>query len=216
MDQSVGVSGMQTDTRLIEDIKRAHERASQTGTEVDTLTLTTREGVGESVKRQISQTHVQEKLQTTFHLRQQPFAYLLIMRVELQTVEPLLQSHHRHLHEVGDASAADLHVVGLRLQTRTVTRRTSSPATIAGQHHAVLDLILARLHHLEELVDTGFLLGTLIRWQSVPQPVFLLLCQIHIRLEDGEIVCSGMTHKPLLPLLHFLPVPAHHATVIYR
>ena len=215
MDQTVGIPGMQADTRLVEDIERTHQRTTQTRTEVDTLTLTTREGVGETVERQITQSHVQEELQPALHLRQQTFAYLLVMFVEFQAVEPFLQPHHGHLHEVGDAPAANLHVVGLRLQSGTVTCRTRRPATIARQHHAVLDLILARLHHLEELVDTRFLLGTFIRGQTVPQPVFLLLRQVHIRLEDGEVVCGGMAHEPLLPLLHLLSMPAHHATVIY-
>ena len=49
----------------------------------------------------------------------------------------------------------------------------------------------------------------------MPQPVFLLLRQVHIGFEDGEVVDGGMTDKPLLPLLHLLTVPAHHATVIH-
>ena len=43
VDQAVGISGMQSDTGLIEDIERTYQRTAQAGTEVDALALTTRE-----------------------------------------------------------------------------------------------------------------------------------------------------------------------------
>ena len=50
----------------------------------------------------------------------------------------------------------------------------------------------------------------------MPQPVFLLLAQVHIGLEDGEIVFHGMAAEPFLPFLHLLAVPADDATVVDR
>ena len=136
------------------------------------------------------------------------------MGLQLQTIEPLLQSHDGHLYQVADASASNLHVVGFRLQARTMTLRTCGLTPVAGQHHAVLYLVLILLHHLEELVDTRLFLLALIRGQSVPQPVFLPLRQVHVGFEDGEIVVSGIPAEPVFPFSHLLSVPAHHAAVI--
>ena len=136
------------------------------------------------------------------------------MSVEFQTVEPLLEANDGHLHEVGDAAAADLYIVGFGLQTGAVTDGTIRLSPVAGKHHAVLDLILIILQHLEELVDARFLLRVLIGRKSVPQPVFLSLGEVHVGFEDGEIIVGGMTDEPLLPLFHLIPVPADDTAVI--
>ena len=136
------------------------------------------------------------------------------MFVEFQSVEPLLESHDRHLHQIGDASSTDLHIVGFGLQPCTMTFRTERLSPVAGKHHAVLDLILVLLHHLEELVDTRLLLRALVGRQPVPQPVFLTLGEVHIGFEDGKIIVSSVADEPLLPLLHLLPVPADDTAVI--
>ena len=138
------------------------------------------------------------------------------MLVELQLPEPFCQSDDGHLHQVANAPSADFHIVGLGLQTCAVTSGTGRLSPVSCHHHAVLYLVLVILHHLEELVDTRLLLLALVRGQPVPQPVFLLARQVHVRLKDGEVVDGGMTHEPLLPLLHLLTVPAYDAAVIYR
>ena len=121
------------------------------------------------------------------------------------------------MYQVGNAASANLHVVGLRLQSRTVTLRTGRLATIACQHHAILNLILVLLHHVEEGVNRHLLiLRTLaVAGQSVPQHVLLALRQRHVGFEDGEIVQRGTSAEFVLPVLHLLAVPAYHAAVIY-
>ena len=49
VDETVGIARVESDAGLIEDIKRAHKRASETGTEIDALALTTRERVRKTV-----------------------------------------------------------------------------------------------------------------------------------------------------------------------
>ena len=138
------------------------------------------------------------------------------MGLKFQAREPFLQADDRHLYEIGDAAPTNLHVFGLGLQTCPVTLRTGGLAPVTGQHHAVLDLVLVLLHHIEEGIDARLLLLTLIAGQPVPQPVFLLLCQVHIRLEDGEVIVGCTTAEPVEPLLHLFPVPADHTSVVYR
>ena len=97
-----------------------------------------------------------------------------------------------------------------------MTDGTVGLAAVTGQHDAVLYLVLILPDHLEELIDTWFLFLATVRWQSVPQPVFLLLCQVHVWLEDGEVIVGGVTDEPLLPLLHLLAMPADDAAFVDR
>ena len=95
-----------------------------------------------------------------------------------------------------------------------MTLRTGRLAPVASHHHTILDLILIGLDHLEELVDAGFLLRPFVRGQTVPQPVLLLLGQIHIGFEDGKIIFGCMATEPFEPLLHLLTMPADHTTIV--
>ena len=97
-----------------------------------------------------------------------------------------------------------------------MTGRAHGLASESAQHHAVLNLILVFLHHSEELVDahTVVRITVFFRWQSVPEPVFLLLRQFVVRLEDREFVRFRPADEFLEPHAHLLATPAHHATVV--
>ena len=97
-----------------------------------------------------------------------------------------------------------------------MTGRAYGLASESAQHHAVLNLILVFLHHSEELVDahTVVRITVFFRWQSVPEPVFLLLRQLVVRLEDREVVRFRPADEFLEPHAHLLATPAHHATVV--
>ena len=97
-----------------------------------------------------------------------------------------------------------------------MTDGTVGLTPVTTQHHTVLDLVLVLLEHLEERVDTRTLLLPLVRRESMPQPVFLLLCQVHVRLENGEVIQGCMPAEPVLPFFHLLSVPTNHTTVIDR
>ena len=216
MDEALRVAAVQANAGLIEDIERAYKRRAKRGTEVDALTLATRQAIRQTIEREISQAHIQEELQAVVDLREQTLTHAGIVLRELQLGKPFLQPYNGHLHQVGDAATAYLHILSLRLQTRTMTLGTHRFTTIAAQHHAILNLILIFLHHLEEAVDTGLFLLLTIRRQTVPQPVFLLLGEVVVRLEDGEIVGRSMLDEPVLPLTHLLSVPGNDAAVIDR
>ena len=46
LDQSVGVTAVESDARLVQDIHAAHQRGPQVGGQVDALAFTSRKGVG--------------------------------------------------------------------------------------------------------------------------------------------------------------------------
>ena len=97
-----------------------------------------------------------------------------------------------------------------------MTLRTCGLSTISSHHHTILDLVLVLLHHLEERVDARFLLCFFIRGETMPQPVFLLACEIHVWLENREVILCCMTTEPLLPFFHLITMPANHTTIVYR
>ena len=93
--------------------------------QVDALTLTAGEGVGESVERKITQTHIQEELQAVGDFGEQTLADFLLMLREFQFLEPFAQVHNRHLNQFGDALSANLHIVGFLLESGTMAVRTN-------------------------------------------------------------------------------------------
>ena len=68
MNESFCVPGVQSYTRFIEDIQRAYKTASKAGGEINTLTLTARECIRETVEREVSKSHIQKELQSTPYL----------------------------------------------------------------------------------------------------------------------------------------------------
>ena len=93
---------------------------SQVGGQVDALTLTAGEGVGESVERKIPQTNIQEELQAVGDFGEQALADFLLMLRDFQFLEPFAQVHNRHLNQFGDALSANLYIVGFLLESGTM------------------------------------------------------------------------------------------------
>ena len=136
--QAVGVALMESDTGLVKDIKATHKRGTQRGGQVDALTLATRQRVRHAVQREIAKPHIEHELQARSNLGEQATTNLLFLFGQLQVVEPLLQSDNGHLDKVRDAASTNLHIVGLRLQSRAVTLGARRLATIARQHDTIL------------------------------------------------------------------------------
>ena len=72
---------MQANAGFVQDIKRAHQGTSKRCGEVDALTLTATQRVGLAVEREVSQAHVNEKLQSVVDFGEQSFANLCVMVV---------------------------------------------------------------------------------------------------------------------------------------
>ena len=84
MDEAIGITRVESDTGLIEDVEGAYEGASETCTEVDALALATRECIRETVQCQITKSHIQKELQTIVNLRQKTFPHFCLMGLKLQ------------------------------------------------------------------------------------------------------------------------------------
>ena len=216
LDEPVGVTAVQSDAWLIEDVYASHEGGTEAGGEVDALALSAGEGVGETVEREVAQSHIQKELQSVGNFRQQPLADASLLFGQLQMGEPFGEVGDGHLHQFGDALAAYLHIARFLLQSCAAAVGAHGLATEAAQHHAVLYLVLVLLHHAEELVDAHPVVrfAVFLRGQTVPEPVLLLLCQFEVGLEDREVVRLRAADELLEPHTHLLSPPAHHATVV--
>ena len=97
-----------------------------------------------------------------------------------------------------------------------MTVRTDGLATESAQHHSVLYLVLVLFHHAEELIDAHpfVWVEVFLGGQSVPKPVFLLLRQFVVRLEDREVERFSTAYELLEPHAHLLASPADHASVV--
>ena len=79
LDEAVGVTAVETDARLVEDIDAAHERRTETGGQVDALALTSRKGIGEAVEGEVAQTYVEEELEAVGDFCQKSLAHAFLV-----------------------------------------------------------------------------------------------------------------------------------------
>ena len=137
---------------------------------------------------------------------------------EGEGVEPSGEIGHRHTHEVGNGAVAHTNVEGFGTQTCAVTNGALGFATIAGEHHTVLNLVGTLFERVEEAIDAhidvAFLPGH--AGAAVPEQIALGGCKFVVGFEDGEVVGGSAAHEFLLPLAEFCPAPAHHGTVVDR
>ena len=70
---------MQTDTRLIKYIHRAHQRAAKACGKINTLRLATGEGVRKTVESEVSQPHVEQVFQAVAKLHQDALRHRLLV-----------------------------------------------------------------------------------------------------------------------------------------
>ena len=153
------------------------------------MAFTTRKRVAQSVQGEVTQAYVLEELDAVVDFRQDALGDGGIVLIQLQVAEELLQVVDRQVHQLGDGASAYLYIAGFLLQTGAVAGRTIGFPPIACQHHAVLNLILVLLQHLEEGVDASLFS------RAVPQIVLLLLSKLIVRSEDGEVVSRGFVQE---------------------
>ena len=88
-------------------------------------------------------------------------------------------------------------------------------SAVACEHHAVLYLVLVGLDHVEEVVDADSLVVLLNPWTFMPQVVLLLLCEVVVWLEYGEVVLWRTAAELGLPFAHLVTAPAEHGAVVH-
>ena len=101
-------------------------------------------------------------MQAIVDFGEQSLAYLLVVFVECQLIEPLLEVDNGHLYQVGDRHALNFHPTGFLLQSCAVTGRAHGPAPVSAHHDTVLYFVLVFLHHLEERINAHLVVNVLL------------------------------------------------------
>ena len=215
-DETLRVSGMQSDAGFVENVERADQRGPEGSGEVDALALTAGKGVGEAVEGEIAETDIDEEAQPGADFGEQPTPHRGVMFAELQVFKPRQQLADRHPHELGDAAPADFDIFRLGAQARAVAVGAFRLAAIACQHDAILYLILITLQHSEEGIDgdpllfgSGVFFGV-----AVPEEVLLLPRELVVGFKDGKVLVCHSPHELLEPESHFLAAPANDRSIV--
>ena len=216
MDESAGVTAVQADAGLIEDVERTYERRAQRCAEIDALAFAATQRVGSAVQREVVESYFREEPQPALDFGEQAARHFCFVFVQLQHLEPSSEITDGHLYKVRYALSTYLHPCGFLFQASAVTDGTDRLSAIAAQHDAILYLVLILLHHLEEGVNRYLFVDIPLafRGEAVPEHVLLVLRQFVVGFEDGEVVFGCPAAELILPHAHLVAVPTLHAAVV--
>ena len=153
LDEAFRVTAMQANTRFVQDVKAAHKTASQRGSEVDALALAARKAIGSTVESKVTQTDIQQVLQSIPYFCENAFSNLFLVFIEVETFHPRQQFADRYVNQFSNALPSHLHVVRFGPESCAMTFGTDCLSTISGQHDAVLYLILSLPEEVEEGIN---------------------------------------------------------------
>ena len=121
-DQLVVVALVQADGRLVEHIEDTGETRTDLAGQTDTLALAARQGAGRTRQRQVLKADVVEEAQAFANFLQDADADFVLLGGEMvrQGREPRTRLADRHLGDLTDMQAGDLHGERFRLQAVAV------------------------------------------------------------------------------------------------
>ena len=210
LDQQIGVTRMEPDTRLVQYIKRPDQATPQRSRQIDTLAFSSGKRGRQAVKRQIAQPHIQQELQAVSDLRQQTFGNGCLVLVKSKIIEKGFCFRDRKGNQFRNILSPYLYIKGFGTQTGPFASRANGLSTITRKHHTVLYLIQVLFHKFKKVIDAVQSAGT------VPKQVFLLLRQIVIRTMDREVIFLALHYKLFQPFSHHIAFPADYRSLENR
>src|SRR5246127_5585046 len=150
VDEPLGVTRMQANGGLIEDVQSSHEMGAQGSSELDALRFATGKSGGEALQRQVIQADFVEELQPGADFFKNFVGNFRLQFCELQVREEFARFFHRELREVGDGAAGNAHGTGFGTQTGAAELGTNGISAVAAQKHAHVELVLFALEPIEE------------------------------------------------------------------
>src|SRR5688500_9595892 len=112
LDQPRVIARVKTDTRLVQNVKRAHEQRAEVCRKLDALGLAARKGRGDTTQCQVVETYIHEKLQTTSDLEKYLVRDLRPLLAQRQFFKERMGVRDRHLYDFRQRAHPDLHVSG--------------------------------------------------------------------------------------------------------
>ena len=127
LDQQIGITRMEPDTRLVQYIKRPDQATPQRGRQIDTLAFSSGKRGRQAVKRQITQPHIQQEFQAGTYLLQNLGGnrFLFICQELIYFHQPVIQLVDVHIREFIDVFVMDTEMKRLLIQLRPLTFRTN-------------------------------------------------------------------------------------------
>ena len=142
LDHAMDIARVQPDRRLVEHEECVDQRCAERRGQVDALDLAARQRSALTVKREVAQPDVAEKLQAGANLGEHQIHRGIHQRaLEGQVVDERTQIRNRCQHQILDGFAPDAPEQGVRLETGAVARRARRVAAVLGQHDPHVHLV---------------------------------------------------------------------------
>ena len=186
--KSLSITRMQTDTRLIKNVKRAYKRTSQSRHKIDSLALSSRQCIRCSVQSQIAKTHILNIFQTRHDLFDRLVHDLPVIICQLYGFKEFKQLRHVHAQEFMYGLSSHLHIKSLLAQTASSAFAADRLAGITAQHVLILYLVSVSLNPPEEFVQTDDRVFFRFRSISLPYEVLDLLAEIAVWFKNRDSV----------------------------
>ncbi len=200
-EQPLAVLRVEADGGLVQHVERAGQPGAQGRRQVDALGLAAGEGAGLAVQGQVVEPHAVEHLDALRQLREEMAGDLALAGRPPPLAQPgaeLLDAHGGELRHVLPLQA---HGHGLGPQTGAAALGAGVVGAVAGQQHAHVHLVRARLQPPEELFQVGEAAA------AAPQPFpvfFREICQGHV---EGDLALAGRRQELVVQLLVGRGVP---------
>ena len=156
-EQAVGISGMQPDGRLVQDVQGVHQLGAERIGEGDPLRLAPGERSRLPVEREVAQTHVAQKAEPGVELVHDEMAHLTLERRQLQRAEPLVNEVHGTPGHSRDGLAADPYRQRIGVEAAAAAVAAGLGELVLPQEHADVLLVSLLLEVLEEGEDPDVL-----------------------------------------------------------
>ncbi len=141
--EPVGVSRVEADGRLIEDVQGVHQPGAEGVAEGDALGLAAGEGTGLTVEGEISEAHIGEEAGALADLVEDDPTHSHFVRGQGKTLQPRLQRLHREGGDLGDGAAVHADREGVPVEPGSFAGRAAMGHLVLSQEDA--DVLLVAL-----------------------------------------------------------------------
>ena len=207
-DEAVGVVGVKSDARLVQDIGATDKAAAEAGAQLDALAFASTEGCAAPVQGEVSEPHVQQELETVPDFEQEPLADFLFGFRELEAIQHLHDLFDGQTEQIGEFPPVDLDITCFRSEAASPAMVAGCPSAVPAEHDPVLNLVALGLQPREEGVNA------LPRACALPQLALLLGGQVGVGGVDGEVLVVGVLEHTLLVSAGFFAAPRRHRILI--
>ena len=154
-DQALGITGVEADGGLVEDVAGADEAGAEAGGELDALGFAAGEGGGEAVESEVFEADAIEEFEALLDFDEDLAGDGGGFGGELEGIEEVVGLGDVEADDLGDGLAGEAEVEGFGAQAGAFTGTAVRVAAVSGEEDADVDFVLFLLDLGKEAVD-GF------------------------------------------------------------